>query len=142
MNLALAYWKMGERDLAQLVYEQVMAADPKSLDALRGLAALALERSDYDQALEYHGRLVDLGERSSEVLYNTGLLLQKAGQMEEASRLYREALAENPEFAEALLNLGHVLKAMGQEEDARACWSKALEAKPELAQGYFEPARN
>jgi tetratricopeptide (TPR) repeat protein len=68
--------------------------------------------------------------------------LQKTGQLEEASRLYREALAENPEFAEALLNLGHVMKALGQEEDARACWSKALEAKPELAQGYFEPARN
>ena len=142
MNLALSYWKMGERDLAQLVYEQVLNADPKNMDAVRGLAALALERSDFDQALEYHGRLIDLGERSSEVLYNAGLLLQKAGQMEDAARLYREAAEENPDFAEAMLNLGHVLKALGQEEEARTCWSKALEAKPELAQGSFEPARN
>jgi tetratricopeptide (TPR) repeat protein len=125
-----------------LVYEQVLNADPKNMDAVRGLAALALERSDFDQALEYHGRLIDLGERSSEVLYNAGLLLQKAGQMEDAARLYREAAEENPDFAEAMLNLGHVLKALGQEEEARSCWSKALEAKPELAQGYFEPAPN
>jgi tetratricopeptide (TPR) repeat protein len=99
-----------------------------------------LERGDLDQALEYHGRLVDLGERQPELLYNTGLLLQKSGQAEEAARLYREALAENPDFAEALLNLGHVMKSLGHEEDARACWGKALEAKPELAEGYFEPA--
>ena len=75
------------------------------------------------------------------MLYNTGLLLQKAGQADEAARLYREALSENPDFAEALLNLGHVMKSLGQEDDAKACWSKALEAKPELAQGYFEPVR-
>ena len=142
MNLALAYWKMGDRDLSQLVYEQALNNDPKSLDALRGLAALALERGDFESSLEYHGRLVDLGERTPELLYNTGLLLQKAGQAEEAARLYREALAENPDFAEALLNLGHVMKSMGQEDDARACWSKALEAKPELAQGYFEPVKS
>jgi tetratricopeptide (TPR) repeat protein len=60
--------------------------------------------------------------------------------MEEAASLYREALAETPDFAAALLNLGHVLRSLGREEEARACWSKALEADPSLAQGYFEPA--
>jgi protein O-GlcNAc transferase len=61
--------------------------------------------------------------------------------LDEAARLYRDALSENPEFPEALLNLGHVLKSMGQEQEARICWSKALEARPELAQGYFETAK-
>jgi len=60
--------------------------------------------------------------------------------MEEAVRLYRKAVAAQPDFAEAFLNLGHALKAMGQEEEARTCWRKALEFKPELAHGYFEPA--
>ena len=32
--------------------------------ALRGLAALALEASDFETALEHHVRLIDLGERS------------------------------------------------------------------------------
>ena len=141
MNLALSYWKMGDHKRAQQAYEQVLGNDPKSLDALRGLAALSLERSDIDQALVVHARLVDLGERTSELLYNTGLLYQKSGELDEAAKLYREALSENPEFPEALLNLGHVLKSMGQEQEARICWSKALEARPELAQGYFESAK-
>ena len=118
---------MGDHKRSQSAYEAVLENDPKSLDALRGLAALSLDRSDVEQSLEYHGRLVDLGERTPELLYNTALLYQKSGQLKEAARLYRDALAENPEFPEALLNLGHVLKA--------------LEARPELAQGYFEAAK-
>ena len=58
--------------------------------------------------------------------------------MEDAIRLYQEALAERPNFAEALLNLGHALKSQGNLDEARNCWRQALEQKPELATGYFE----
>ncbi|HYP14311.1 MAG TPA: tetratricopeptide repeat protein, partial [Bryobacteraceae bacterium] len=60
------------------------------------------------------------------------------GNLDDAIRYYREAIAQRPNFAEALLNLGHALKAKGLVEEARACWKQALEYKPELAQGYFD----
>ena len=82
--------------------------------------------------------LIDVGERSPEVFYNTGLLLQKSGQLEDAIRLYQEALNEKPQFAEALLNLGHALKAQGRNEEAKSFWRQAINVKPELATGYFE----
>jgi len=82
--------------------------------------------------------LIDIGERSPEVFYNTGLLLQKSGQLEDAIRLYQEALSEKPQFAEALLNLGHALKAQGRNEEAKSYWRQAINVKPELAKGYFE----
>jgi tetratricopeptide (TPR) repeat protein len=109
------------------------------VDALRGLAALSIERSDFDQALQLQGRLIEAGERSPELFYNTGLLLQRTGQLDDAIRLYKEALNERPAFAEALLNLGHALKAQGRQDEARFYWREALEAKPELAAGYFDP---
>ena len=85
-------------------------------------------------------RLIDLGERSPEVLYNTGLMYEKAGQLDKAVRLYRDALAQQPDMPEALLNLGRILEAAGKSDEARTCWTKALEAEPALAQGYFGPA--
>jgi tetratricopeptide (TPR) repeat protein len=118
----------------------MLDSDPKSMDALRGLAALSIQANDFDTALEFHVRLIDLGERSPEILYNTGLMYEKSGQMEKAARLYREALAQQPEMPEALLNLGRILEAGGKAEEAKSCWSKALEAEPALAQGYFGPA--
>jgi tetratricopeptide (TPR) repeat protein len=138
LNLALSHWKLGAKDNAKQVFENLLAVEPESVDALRGLSALAVERHEYQQALEFQSRLIDLGERSPELFYNTGLLLQRSGHVEDAIRLYREALAERPNFAEALLNLGHALKAHGQTDEARQYWRQALDAKPELAHGYFE----
>ena len=83
-------------------------------------------------------KLIEVGERTPELFYNTGLLLQRSGHMEDAIRLYQEALAEKPEFPEALLNLGHALKAQGSPDEARNFWRQALEQKPELAAGYFD----
>jgi tetratricopeptide (TPR) repeat protein len=140
MNLAIAYWNIGDHDGAGKAFEAVLAATPGSVDALKGLAALAVEREKYDQALDYQGQLIEKGERTPELFYNTGLLLQNSGQLEDAARLYREALEERPGFAEALLNLGHVLKSQGRQEEARDCWKQALDKKPELAQGYFSKA--
>ena len=107
---------------------------------MRGLAALAMQASDFDTALEFHVRLIDLGERSPEVLYNAGLMYEKAGQPDKAVKLYRDALAQQPDMPEALLNLGRILETMGKLDEARSCWTRALEAEPELAQGYFGPA--
>jgi len=111
-----------------------------SSDAVRGLAALALEQQDYEEAYELHRRLIEMGERGAELFYNAGLICQKRGMTEEAVQFYQQALSEEPEFAEALLNLGHALMMLGQEEEARSFWRRAIREKPELAQTYFEPA--
>src|SRR5262249_42570972 len=70
----LAYSGLGERNHAERLYEKMLDADPKNMDALCGLAALSIQANDFDTALEFHVRLIDLGECSAEVLYNTGLV--------------------------------------------------------------------
>ena len=87
-----------------------------------------------------HVRLIDLGERSPEVLYNAGLMYEHAGQAEKAARLYKDALTQQPDMPEALLNLDRTLEAQGKSDEARASWSKVLEARPALAQGYSGPS--
>lgn len=139
-NLALSYTGLGERAHAERIYEKMLDDDPKCIDALRGLAALALQSANYDAALEFHVRLIDLGERSAEVCYNAGLMYERAGQPDKAEKLYRDALQAQPEMPEALLNLGRILETGGKADEARSCWSRALEAEPALAQDYFGPA--
>jgi tetratricopeptide (TPR) repeat protein len=140
LNLGLACWNVGDLERASEAFRMVLEQNPGATDALRGLAAIAVEREQFDEALECQAKLIDAGERSPELFYNTGLLLQKSGQVDDAIRLYREALAEKPEFAEALLNLGHAMKDKGQMDEARAYWKRALQVKPDLAEGYFDQA--
>jgi len=138
LNLGLAHWKIGDHDEAAKAFQSVLDTEPSSIDALRGLAAMAVEREDLDKALDLQAKLIEAGERTPELFYNTGLLLHKSGQTEDAIRLYQEALQERPNFPEALLNLGHAFKSQGNLDDARNYWRQALEQKPELATGYFE----
>jgi tetratricopeptide (TPR) repeat protein len=134
LNLGIAHWRLGAREAAAKAFEQALQLDTTFLEALRGLAALAIEREDFEGALDLQARLIQQGEKTPEVFYNTGLLLQKTGQIDDAIRLYREAVTQREGFAEALLNLGHALQAKGNQDEARACWKQALDAKPELAQ--------
>ncbi len=140
INLGLAFWRSGDHDAAGTAFEAALQSDPESIEAMRGLAAISVERNDLTRALELQAGLIDRGERSPELFYNTGLLLQKTGNLDDAIRLYKEAVADKPDFPEALLNLGHALKEKGNPDEARIYWSQALAANPRLAQGYFDGA--
>jgi tetratricopeptide (TPR) repeat protein len=140
LNLGIAHWRAGNKDAARICFQELTASGADSREALRGLAALALEHQEYDKAFEIYRQLLDSGERSPELLYNAGLICQRRGEAEDAAVLYREALRADPQFGEALLNLGHALMSLGNEFEARSCWRKAVIAKPDLAQRYFEPA--
>ena len=126
-------------DAARRCFEEALMLRPDSSDAMRGLAALALDCQDYAKAYDLHRRLIELGEHGPELYYNAGLLCQKLGRTEEAVKFYQQALGEDPQRLEALLNLGHVLMASGKAEEARSCWRRAIREKPELAEAYFEP---
>jgi tetratricopeptide (TPR) repeat protein len=105
--------------------------------ALRCLASIAIEQQDYDQALTLYKQLVDLGQPSSDLLYNQALLLQKRGRAAEAVRCYRQALALRPGFPQALLNLGHALMTLGKHDEAQAAWQTALRGNAELAEQFL-----
>jgi tetratricopeptide (TPR) repeat protein len=139
LNAGIAYARTGSSEAARRNFQEALMLRPDSSDAVRGLAALALDMDDFSEAYDLHRRLIELGEHSPELFYNAGLICQKRGQAADAAQYYQQALQEDPQFAEALLNLGHALMSLGQEEEARSYWRRAIREKPELAQTYFEP---
>ena len=97
---------------------------------------IALEQKEFDQASVLHAQLRELGEPSPELLYNTGLLLQKLGCAPDAVGYYRQALGHRPAFPQALLNLGHALMTLGKSEEAHASWQAAVRGHVELAEHF------
>jgi tetratricopeptide (TPR) repeat protein len=139
LNAGIAYARTGSSDAARQCFQEALMLRPNSANAMRGLAALALDDEDYAEAYNLHCRLIHLGEHGPELYYNAGLLCQKLGRTDEAVKFYQQALGEDQQRLEALLNLGHVWMASGNAEEARSCWRRAIREKPELAEAYFEP---
>ncbi len=137
INLGIAYWKFGDLETAEEHLNRGLAGQAGSLPALRALTQIAIENKDVPRARELHQKLTRANDRTPELAYNLGLLLQETGQPEEAAVCYELALAERPDLFPAMLNLGHALAALGREQEAKEYWSKALESRPELAAGYF-----
>jgi len=138
LNLGLASWKFEDLETAAATFRQVLSINPKHADALRSLAAVAIEQKNAGQAREFLHKLDYLGTSAPELSYNLGLLLQSTGDYEAAVECYRMTLRDKPEFSGALISLGHALNAAGKEEEARHAWSRAVAADPELANKYFQ----
>jgi tetratricopeptide (TPR) repeat protein len=137
LNLGLACWKFGDLEAAAAAFRVVLAMNPKQVDALRSLAAVAIEQKNAGEAREAMQKLAALGASTPELNYNLGLLLQAAGDHNAAAECYRTTLQQKPQFSGALINLGHALRAAGQHDQAKELWGQAVAADPELAARYF-----
>lgn len=137
INLALACHRAAQYDRAESVLLGLLEREPENLEALKGLATVALAQNRFERSLELHEKLLQLLGPNAEICYNCGVLAQNLNQLDRAVQYYRNAVSIRVDFAEALLNLGHALKALGHEDEARAVWIPALEQRPEFALGYF-----
>jgi tetratricopeptide (TPR) repeat protein len=113
-------------------FREVLRIEPKSSDALRCLADLALRNEDFDEAYDVYSNLVESGDQDAAVYYNTALLCQKRELAADAVSLYRQALSLEPEFGDAWLNLGHALMSLGEADEAQDCFLRAEQVKEEL----------
>ena len=137
INLALACHRSGQYERAENVLLGLIDREPENVEALKGLATVALAQNRLERSLELHEKLLQLVGSNAEICYNCGVLAQNLNQLERAVQYYRHAVSARPDFPEALLNLGHALKALGHEDEARTVWIPALEQRPEFALRYF-----
>ncbi|MBT3295327.1 MAG: tetratricopeptide repeat protein [Verrucomicrobia bacterium] len=107
------------------------------LGLLPGFSALdASDRTDravahYDQL----HRVNKFGYATAHFYWAT--VLEAEGRMQEAARLYREALRMDPDLAEAHYCLGNVLKASGRKGDAIGHYRQAIRLKPDMADAHY-----
>jgi tetratricopeptide (TPR) repeat protein len=92
---AYAALQAGRLDDAQRAYGQLAAAEPASIDAVLGLAAVSVRRGDSDQAIRYFLQVLELDPRNA--LAQSGLiaLLGRADPLAAESKL-RQLIAREP----------------------------------------------
>jgi tetratricopeptide (TPR) repeat protein len=133
---ALRCHQAGDLSQAELLYQQVLQADPHNFDAHHLLGALAHQRGQNDVALHFLTAARRLRPDVAELHRNLGIVCKAAGRLEEALDSYREALHLQPAYWEAHCKLAEVLLEMGRADQAEAHWRQALQLRPNLAQTH------
>jgi len=102
--------------------------------------ALAMEETDPRGALDAYARAVEQEPSNVDARVNWGSLLHEQGSLEEAERVYNEALASLGDDPVLLFNLGVLMEDMNRRMEAVHAYQKALRLDPGLADAHYNVA--
>lgn len=133
-------------------YREVLAQDPRRpgihLRIGRTLLTRAAATPEETPAAAFRAEAVKeleqelaLDPLNATASYELGEIHRRAGDLEEARKLFEAAVDHYPDFEEAQLALGRVLLAAGKTEPALAHLRKAIALNPENAVAYYQLSR-
>lgn len=123
-------YQRGEYVTARLAYEQALRNDPSNLDALHGLAAIALNTGHREDAEAYYQQALTADPKDAIALAGLAGLREQAEPAQAESRL-KSMLAEQPNAAHLNFALGNLQARQGRWNEAQQAYFRAMTADPE-----------
>ncbi len=122
---AYALLQAGDDARAKEAYLQLIERDPRSVEALHGLAAISLREGRIDQAQAIYSRVLELDPRDAIANANLIALRSDADPIASESRL-RNLLASQPDVPLLNFALGNLYAAQGRWSEAQSAYFKAF----------------
>ena len=130
IRAAYDHFQAGNIEHAVQLCKEILTDYPDNPYILDFLGILYHQIKDYDSAIEYFRKSIQLNPNSPETFYNLGAALTQKGLFEEAVTCYRNALRLNPNFVDAFNKLAIVLHKMGRLSEAITHYRTAAKYAP------------
>ncbi len=128
-ELGECYLFMGDLDKAQEYYEKAASSNGVHADPYMGLATIAVQRGQLDEALNLYKRAASV-EASDKALAGIGLVHMEQNSLDEAYAKFAESLAINPENHVALFGIVQTGYTLDRLEDVVPMLEKCLAVDP------------
>lgn len=140
INTALQHHQAGRLQQAEVLYRNVLKAQPTHSDALHLLGMIAHQTGNNEAAIDLISKAIRGNAFTPAYYSNIGGAYLALRRYDEAHASYKKALSLKPEFAEAHHNLGMVLIELGKDSKALASFRKAVSLKPDYAEARWATA--
>ncbi|HEY3899011.1 MAG TPA: tetratricopeptide repeat protein [Chthoniobacter sp.] len=137
---ALQLQRAGMQAEAEVVYRQIIAAEPHHSGALLHLGFIANDFGHHDHALEWIHRAIHFQPDNPAAHSALAMTLVRLRRLDEAAAAFRRAIELNPHDAESHNNLGNTLREHGKSSEAVEAYRRALQLKPDFATAYYNLA--
>ena len=134
--LALQHHQSGRLAEAEVLYRQILAAQPRQADTLHQLGLLAHQTGHHSAAAELVGEAVAVAPENPVFQSNLATVLFESGRLDEAIAAYRRTIQIEPGYAGAHNSLGHALTLKGELAEAIAACRRAIELQPDYAMAH------
>jgi TolB-like protein/DNA-binding winged helix-turn-helix (wHTH) protein/Flp pilus assembly protein TadD len=122
--------------------ERAIALDPTLASAYLALARTQIDYDwDWDTANTRLTKAAALEPGSAEIFHIRSDLSLVLGNLDQAIKLYEQAVALDPLRSNYYLDLGYLLYLAGRYDEARAALQKALDLNPQLAFAHADLGR-
>lgn len=115
------------------------SADVAAIDAPFA-EAIALEGDDDDAAIRAYERAIEADPAHLDARINLGRLLHERGRVQQAGRVYREAIRTCGNDPVLWFNYGVLLDDLGGKREAIGAYEAALRAEPGMADAHYNLA--
>lgn len=135
LSSAISAHRSGDLDSAYKLYQKILLADPKSVDATHLLGVVYYQLGAFKEATVQIEKAVDLCPYRTDLYLNLGNAQRALGLRNDARFSYKEAARLDPHNHEAFYNLGLLERLEGNLSVARRCFERTIEIR-----GCFVPA--
>ncbi len=108
------------------IFLTILKKEPKSIDILMFTANNYMQIKNYENALIYLEKLIQLNQKLPQIYYNRGICLNMLGKTQDAIDNFKEALSLKNNFFESYIQLGQLLKKENLLDDALSIYKSAL----------------
>ncbi len=136
LDQATAHHQAGRLPEAEVIYRQILDAEPENADALHRLGILAIQTQNYAAAIELIFRAAELRPDSALVFGSLGQALAAAGRADKAITAFRRAIELRPDLLDALFGLSLALQSTGRRDEALIAYQRLLELHPDFVAGH------
>ena len=136
LQRALALHQRGDAAAAMPLYREVLAEQPRNVDALHLLGVAQRQCGDPASAAETIGAALAIDPGHAIAHSNLGAALQDLGRTQEALASYEKALALKPDYAMAHANRANALRRLGRLDEALDSYDRALHLNPSSPEAW------
>ncbi|MFN0087023.1 MAG: tetratricopeptide repeat protein, partial [Blastocatellia bacterium] len=122
---------------AEAEFKAALQANPRSIDALLGLADLKRAQSSFDEALSLYRQAVSIIGLNHDLAYGMGVCHMYRQEYEPAIESFRKAIGYSPDAAESHFALGNALFQSGRLAEAIEPLNRAVALNPKIKQSWF-----
>lgn len=139
-TLTAAYqaYRIGDLGTAWQRYREVLLKDPKNRDALLGMAAIAQQQGQDDEAIQYYRQVLLLDPRDP--VAQAGMSAFSTGDAAGKESRLKQSLAQSPQSASLHFALGNLYIEQSRWGDAQQAYFNAFRLEPGNAQFAFSLA--
>lgn len=136
-NLAYAYYKTGNNDLAEYYYKVTIKIDHKNLSALSDLSLLLVELGKIEEVVHLLNQIIKYYPDNYQGWFNFAYCNEIKGNNDEAIENYKYCIKLNSNKTEAYFNLANLYEKIGNSEEAVKNYKIVIELDPCQSAAYI-----